>query len=272
MRIKRADVFALLSLFTICMGIVFSGAGCGLFGKKETFPTIPQKPNQTPRTGISGPRTATDTVKSPALQLTGNKEWNGAGTGQAPEAAKQSEPDLIKESGFDMIYPNFNKETGRPDPFVPVSLSAGPLDVIRQMTPEKFRVIGTAMTPTGQIAMIEVGEQTKIVREGDVLDSGHVIKSITRYDVVLDKDSRQLRLTMFTRKRIAKDVEEAKMPKLPGLNINDLYVQYLKDKYSEETEGQEGEKSRPKSFNEFLNTEEKGLANKVLQEENNNSR
>jgi len=201
---------------------------------------------------VTGFRTAAGLPKVHTLAQTGNMEYNpqsaaGKVTGGENEG-KEKTPDLIKESGFDMIYPNFNKETGRQDPFVPVSLSSGPLEQIREMSPEKFRVIGTAMTPTGQIAMIQVGEETKIVREGDVLESGHVVKNITKYDVLLDKEGRQIKLTMFTRKRIARSAEETQVPKLPALNMNDLYVDYLKNKYSEEVEGHEGETPAPEIF------------------------
>jgi hypothetical protein len=266
--LKRMFCIALLTY------VFFGASGCSVissinpFGKKdEVNPAANFSVSGVRR--VSGVRPATP-AGAPSLALTSTKEYNPAnatgtaGAGNVDE--KQKASDLIKESGFDMIYPNFNKETGRQDPFVPVSLSSGPLDVIRQMTPEKFRVIGTAMTPTGQIAMIEVGEQTKIVREGDVLESGHVVKTITKYDVVLEKDARQVRLTMFTRTRIAQaPTDETNYPKLPGLNINDMYIQYLKDKYGEDVEGKEGETKRPKSFNDFLGKDEKNMADQVLE-------
>lgn len=193
------------------------------------------------------------------MRDTSGEEWNPedekAGKGAEAGAGK---PDLIKEAGFDMIYPNFNRETGRQDPFVPVSLSQGPLDVVKMMLPEKFRVIGTAMTPSGQIAMIQVGEQTKIVREDDVLENGSVVKTISKYDVVLEKDGRQIRLTMFTRKRIAKLPGEEQYPALPvDKNISDIYKKYLEDKYGEEVEGSEGDTERPGSFNEYMDYKKK---------------
>ena len=244
-----------------------SGCGINPFNKKNESVGMNTSVSGVRR--VSGNRQAAGAARAHALTRTAGREYNpGSATGTVTaNNGKEKTADLIKESGFDMIYPNFNKDTGRQDPFVPVSLSAGPLEQIREMSPEKFRVIGTAMTPTGQIAMIEVGEQTKIVREGDVLESGHVVKTITRYDVLLDKEGRQIRLTMFTRQRIARSAEQQNVPKLPGLNMNDLYVDYLKSKYSEEVEGHEGETAHPNTFSDYLNTREKDLATKAINEE-----
>lgn len=261
-RVRRVSLTARTAIFMAAVFCISLSAGCSLFSKKPTGPTTPTTPaTRNPKPGAPGQTSKPG--NAPSLTLTGGKEFTG--TDDKDKNAAQKKPDLIKESGFDMIYPNFNKETGRTDPFVPVSLSSAPLDVVKRMTPEKFRVIGTAMTPSGQIAMIEVGDQTKIVREGDVLESGHVVKTISRYDVSLDKDGRVVQLTMFTRKRIAQSAEEIN-PKLPGMNINDMYNEYLKAKYGEDVEGQEGESDRPRSFSEYL-TQEKDTAKKILEEE-----
>ncbi|MFA6451202.1 MAG: hypothetical protein WCX65_17125 [bacterium] len=247
--------------------VLSAASGCSLnpFAKKDT---LPQMNNITPGQRVTGVRGVATPGSTPALVMTGGKDYATGTVSADAESGKQTPPDLIKESGFDMIYPNFNKETGRQDPFVPVSMNAGPLEVLRQMTPEKFRVIGTAMTPTGQIALIEVGGQTLTVREGDVLESGHVVKSITKYEVTLEKEAQQVRLTMFTRKRIAEPAAEKNYPKLPGMNINDQYVSYLKDKYGEDVEGKVGETKRPASFNEFIGKSEEDLAKEVLSGDN----
>jgi hypothetical protein len=248
----------IVTLITVLAIPLFS-AGCSK--PQSAFPnvTAPGQNTGQPAAGSAMPRRNVTGVRQSgtgpagagqALRATGNEEYTGGDKEGAGVAEKQ--PDLIKEAGFDMIYPNFNKETGRQDPFVPVSLSQGPLDVMKNIMPEKFRVIGTAMTPSGQIAMIQVGDQTKIVREGDVLENGTAVKSISKYDVLLEKDSRQLRLTMFTRKRIAK-LEEEQYPLLPvDSNINDLYKTYLEQKYGNEVAGKEGETQRPTSFNGFM--------------------
>jgi hypothetical protein len=196
-----------------------------------------------------------------SLRETGSHEWDPEKDGEKAEKGPAEQKDdaaaeLIKQAGFDMIYPNFRKDTGRMDPFVPVTMTGGPIDVMKRSNPEKFRVIGTAMTPTGQIAMIEVGELIKIVREGDILENEAVVKKISQYEVSLEKDARQVQLTMFTRKRIATLPEEAMYPELPGLNINDLYKQYLQQKFGTEIEGEEGEKGRPGSFNDYLQSRE----------------
>ena len=250
-------ILTLLTISPGCMG------GGGAFQDMPKRPSAPKgetsEPGETP---VAPTAPQGKGGGAAALKATGSEEWEaGAGKQAAGVAAPvPSKADLIKEAGFDMIYPNFNKETGRQDPFVPVSLTQGPLDVVKRMLPEKFRVIGTAVTPSGQIAMIEVGEQTKIVREGDILENGSAVKSISKYDVVLEKDSRELRLTMFTRKRIAKLAEETKYPPLPAVNINDLYKKYLEEKYGEEVEGKEAETKRPGSFNEFLESGPGGSA------------
>lgn len=229
-KIKRIYAAALAALFAFA---VLVSPGCG-GGNKP--------PARKPQTPAAGKRPAPRTPAAEKKQKT-----------EAPPAEPEEEPDLIEQAGFDMIYPNFNRKTGRRDPFVPVSVMEGDWETLKRMAGEKFRVIGTAMTPSGQISMIEVGEQTKIVREGDVLENGSVVKKIGDYDVVLERNGRELRLTMFTRKRIAKiEPEEAQLKIKEMDNINDLYKQYLDEKYGNEYEGEEGETSRPPSFNEYI--------------------
>ncbi|HPI78602.1 MAG TPA: hypothetical protein PLK80_17865, partial [bacterium] len=137
------------------------------------------------------------TDERPSLRETGDLDWDPEKDGEQPGKKNEEQKDdaaseLIKQAGFDMIYPNFRKDTGRMDPFVPVTMTGGPIDIMKRSNPEKFRVIGTAMTPTGQIAMIEVGELIKIVREGDILENEAVVKKISQYEVLLEKDARQV--------------------------------------------------------------------------------
>lgn len=196
--------------------------------------------------------------KAPTLteKDTGMKEKRGkklTGVVDGEKEPAEEERDLIKEAGFDMIYPNFNKKTGRRDPFVPVSPMETDWDPIKKLAEERFRVIGTAMTPSGQIALLSIMEQTKVVREGDVMENGAVIKSISPYDVVLERENREMRLTMFTTRRVAKmDSGEDEMKLKELSNIQDIYKKYLDEKFGEETQQKEGETSRPYSFNEYL--------------------
>ncbi len=218
----------------ICVAAITIG-GCG---KKAGAP--PARPQ------MQGP--AATRRKPPAAAAK-----KAAATAAKTTNVEEEKPDLIKEAGFDMIYPNFNRKTGRRDPFVPVSIMESDWDTLKRLAGEKFRVIGTAMTPSGQIAMIEVGEQTKIVREGDVLENGSIVKAISEYDVTLERNKRELRLTMFTRKRIARIEPEETQLKIKEMdNINDLYKKYLEDKYGEEYAGQEGETTRPPTFNDYV--------------------
>jgi len=199
----------------------------------------------------------TEDVEEPELQVA-PEETSPEGE-QGEDEREEEVPDLIIEAGFDMIYPNFNRETGRRDPFVPVSAMDADWEPLKKIAGEKFRVIGTAMTPSGQIAMINVMEQTKIIREGDVMENGSVVKTISPYDVVLDKDGRELRLTMFTRRRVATQPTDEEAFKLKDMdNINDLYKKYLEEKFGEETEGEEGESMRPRTFNDYLDQSRPG--------------
>ena len=217
-----------------------------------------RRPGARPKPGMppdSSSETAGDEGQRPGGQPP-EDTGTPAGAGEKEEAEEdegEETPDLIIEAGFDMIYPNFNKETGRRDPFVPVSPMEADWKPLKDIAGEKFRVIGTAMTPSGQIAMITVMEQTKIIREGDVLENGSVVKSISPYDVVLQRDEREMRLTMFTRKRVARQEAGEEQLKIRELdNINDLYKKYLEEKFGEEVEGEEGESHRPGTFNDYL--------------------
>jgi len=272
----------ILAAAGFAMLLAFSASGCG--PRKADFPLVKLQTGRTADELTRPPvlrRTPTDTAETPETAVPETEEGpvptgeeppggppeikvpkggEGEVTGQRGEHGKldkviQPDRDLIKEAGFDMIYPNFNRQTGRRDPFVPVNATEIDWEPLKKLAGEQFRVIGTAMTPTGQIAMITVMEQVKVVREGDILENGSMVKSISPYDVVLDKEGRELRLTMFTRKRIARmDQEEDKLQVKKLDNINDLYKKYLEDKFGEEFEGREGEADRPGSFSSYMDT------------------
>ncbi len=258
------------AVIVACLILVFMASGCSSRtpAAKPSAPAAKtdQKRDTAPRASRDSRDRGVTSSRRPdegsPLRETGSLDWDPEKDGEQSEKKPEEQKDdaaseLIKQAGFDMIYPNFRKDTGRMDPFVPVTMTGGPIDVMKRSNPEKFRVIGTAMTPTGQIAMVEVGELIKIVREGDILENEAVVKKISQYEVLLEKDARQVQLTMFTRKRIATLPEEAMYPELPGLNINDLYKQYLEQKFGTEIEGEEGEKGRPGTFNDYLQAQEK---------------
>ncbi len=211
-----------------------------------------------PTPSPSVPAAATSTIKTPgAKSLT-----TAAATSTTQTDTAQQDDDLIKQAGFDMIYPNFNKDTGRRDPFLRVSYMEGDWEPLQKIAGEDFRVIGTSTTQSGKIALVKIAGNDKIIRIGDVLENGSVVKTISDYDVVIERGDRTMRLTMFTERRVANTAELDQAQSSAKLNLpvgdNDMFYEYLKYKFGAESEAATSDSNNDISYKEYIDQKKTG--------------
>ncbi|MEW6201459.1 MAG: hypothetical protein AB1546_05765 [bacterium] len=216
----------------------------------------PPAPAAVSKTGKEDILDQTEGTGETALRLTGGEAGKSAEKKEAgAETKEERKQQLIKETGFDMIRARFSKETGRDNPFEAVSFEAlGPIWG-QEVAPERYRLAGTAKSQFGTFALLELGDKSVIVRGGEKMEGGTVVREIKAREVVLEKEGTATILGMKVRRRLA---EEKARPgiaasKLP--NLNDYYSEYLERKYGGEVP--EEAKERPKDFLEYLKKVEK---------------
>ncbi|MEW5945504.1 MAG: hypothetical protein AB1742_04840 [bacterium] len=183
-------------------------------------------------------------------------EAAGAEGAEKPETKEDRKKKLIKDTGFDMINPNFSKKTGREDPFKPVPISMAPIDWVKRVAPERFRLVGTAKGQFGTFALVEMGTESVVVEEGETLKGDSVVKEIRSTEVHLEKEGKTTVLGMRVRRRVApqkpEEMQEGKIP-----NLNDYYRDYLEQKYGERApEFGEEAAPQPKDFMDYLKEKE----------------
>lgn len=258
-------------LLLACMFLATScSSGFNPFKKADKTAVPP------PGTGVPVPGSATGTISpQPASGRSFGAGPTGADQKKKKKKGLEIDRELIEEAGLESFSANFNKEVGRDDPFetVTISSSMGVDQTKVTENPDIYRVLGTARTPTGMIAMLQIDTDSPIVHEGDILDSGAVVKKINTYSVVIEDNGQEVIFSMRTRKREASSVttQEASQQMLEMLknpqvknNLDNLYDSYLKAKYlnneksskesSPESDGGGEAASRDSmSFQDFVN-------------------
>lgn len=181
-------------------------------------------------------------------------------------------------STIDPAEAGFKNEIGREDPFMEVPMKESGANLPRniQTYPETHRVVGTARTPQGPVAMLQLDTEYPIVHEGDILDSGAIVKKIGLYSVLIESDGSEVTLVMTTQKREEPSTDSGALdasqlakniPNLSNLgdNLSELYSTYLKSKYGEsgsssaaaaggeQAEGESKSGGLKESFPDFLN-------------------
>lgn len=173
---------------------------------------------------------ATNPITLKMAQLKRGPQTTGAAT-QPTEVNKQ---DLIRQAGFDMMNPNYSKETGRDDPFMPIGEEGIPGQVLTKSAPDRFRVCGVARTPTGIVAILESGTDYTLVKLGQKLKNGYTVKSIDMKKVVLGKDKGEVFVSLRpaepqTMTAAGTQTSSPGLGKLPTLG--DMYQKYLENKF-----------------------------------------
>ncbi|MFH1537959.1 MAG: hypothetical protein ABIH66_03310 [bacterium] len=231
--------------------LVTTAPGCLLRRGKPAAPAV-------------APTAQPDTSATRELRATGGEAATDEPADAATETVKTPEElaeekrlALMKETGFDMINPNFSKNIGRKDPFAPVPISMAPFEWLKKMAPDRYRLVATARSFKGTFALIEMGDDSMVVQKGDTLKGDMTVLEINVSDVVFEQNGQEKVLGMKVRERRPTKEEEHRVGKLP--NLNDWWQEYLQNKYEATQEGAEPEK---KDFSDFVTGKEKGFFEK----------
>lgn len=247
----RGAGFAMLLVFLL--GLAAPSCSSLPFGKKK---------EEAPAAGEKEP--GTPAAKPAAGQTPASGRLKAPGAAKAAPSTDVLDEALIEEADLDAIKAGFEKEAGRKDPFAPVPYSSTSSTRVMEENPEQYRVIGTARTPQGSVAMLQFGNEYPIVHEGDLMEGGATVKKIDMYTVTIEADGQEVTLNMRTRERRIPEqaqqtgVAQGKVPekKFGDMmkNLESLYDVYLDEKYGEEDGyamfGEE--KKKPDDFQGFL--------------------
>lgn len=231
--------------------LVTATPGCLLRRSKPAAPAI-------------APTAQPDTSAKRELRATGGEAATDEPADAATETVKTPEElteekrmALMKETGFDMINPNFSKNIGRKDPFEPVPISMAPFEWLKKMAPDSYRLVATARGFKGTFALIEMGDDSMVVQKGDTIKGDMTVLEINVSDVVLEQNGQEKVLGMKVRERRPTKEEEHRVGKLP--NLNDWWQEYLQNKYEATPEG---ETPKVNDFSAFVTGKEKGVFGK----------
>lgn len=243
----RRRIAAVIVVLAAMSPSLLSVSGCSMLRR--------EKPAQQPASTPAAPQGA------PQLRATrglpGEQGIPGAATGTeklVEETPEQKQQRIMRETGFDMTSPNFNRKIGRKNPFAPASLSAAPFEFLKRSAPESYRLLAVADGLTGRFAMLEMDKAAVIVRVGDMVKGTQAkVRRISDNEVVLEQEGNQIKIGMKVRERKGKEKEDQKeIGKLP--TMADWYQSYLDQKYEEDEGGAEGEeeKGSKSNYHDFL--------------------
>lgn len=248
-----------LMLYAVLAGVALSGTSCdsvtSIFGGGKKKTTAPKSATAPPE-----PTGAVPKLKGPGDKSKDQKTGKEGKTSDLDTASTET---------------GFSKEIGRDNPFDPVAMetSGGDIKQLMDQKPDNFRVLGTARTERGPIALLQIDTETPIVHEGDIMESGAVVKKISLFSVTIENNGKEVTLVMRTRKREVPTAQQdatklqQQIPKI-GTNLEDLYSEYLKSRYGESgaSAGSEvppesesgGTTSKSDNFSQFLNKSQEG--------------
>ena len=227
-----------------------------------------EKKDKTPPAKSPAAKPGQDKGTPPRLKATGKKKASDTDKEEEEISEDMYNEKLIEEAELDSLRATFEKETGRDDPFEYVPFTSFSGTRVMEENPEQYRVLGTAKTPDGNIAMIQMGTEYPIVHEGDLLENGSTVLRIEPYTVVLLTNGEEFTLSMRTvsrqpsRKSAQMGAVDESLQQMLELDVDNLYDMYLKDKYAEDDFFSMEQRDKPKSFDDYLDKREEKLKKK----------